>query len=72
MLFEQLGVSLQYYSGTDLAVANGGTGASTADGARDALDVQVLIQTEGGGGGTGGDPSAANFTDNNAILVVQY
>jgi len=55
------------WSGTDLAVANGGTGASTADGARDALDIQVYIEAEGSG-----TPVASDFTNNNAILVVQY
>jgi len=55
------------WSGTDLAVANGGTGASTADSARDNLDIQVYIEAEGSG-----TPSAADFTNNNAILVVQY
>ena len=60
-------VSNSNWSGTDLAVANGGTGASTADGARDALDVQVYIEAE-----SAGTPSAADFTNNNAILVVQY
>ena len=60
-------VSNSNWSGTDLALANGGTGASTADGARDALDVQVYIEAE-----SAGTPSAADFTNNNAILVVQY
>jgi len=60
-------ISNSNWSGTDLAVANGGTGASTADGARDALDVQVYIEAE-----SAGTPSAADFTNNNAILVVQY
>ena len=55
------------WSGTDLALANGGTGASDANGARNALDVQVYIEAE-----SSGTPSAADFTNNNAILVVQY
>jgi len=60
-------ISNSNWSGTDLALANGGTGASTADGARDALDVQVFIEAE-----SAGTPVAADFTNNNAILVVQY
>ena len=60
-------VSNSNWSGTDLSVANGGTGASSASGARDALDIQVYIEAE-----SSGTPSAADFTNNNAILVVQY
>jgi hypothetical protein len=60
-------VNNDYWSGTDLALANGGTGASNASGARDALDVQVYIEAE-----SSGTPSASDFTNNNAILVVQY
>lgn len=60
-------ISNSNWSGTDLAVANGGTGASTADGARDNLDIQVFIEAE-----SAGTPVAADFTNNNAILVVQY
>ena len=60
-------ISNSNWSGTDLSIANGGTGASTADAARDALDIQVHIEAE-----TAGAPSVADFTNANAIFVVQY
>ena len=60
-------ISNSNWSGTDLSITNGGTGASTADAARDALDIQVLIEAE-----SAGTPSVADFTNANAIFVVQY
>ena len=60
-------ISNSNWSGTDLSIANGGTGASTADAARDALDIQVHIEAE-----SAGTPSVADFTNANAIFVVQY
>jgi len=60
-------ISNSNWSGTGLSIANGGTGASTADAVRDALDIQVIIEPE-----NSGTPTATEFTNANAIFVVQY